>query len=63
MFESTKVRTIVQRLSGKSLLAVEVEWRGEPRQRPSPGKFVLTIPIRDPGQFLRQHRADAGAAL
>jgi hypothetical protein len=53
----------MQRLPRDSLLAAEVERRGEARQRPAPGTVVLAFPIRDPEQFLRQHSADARAPL
>jgi hypothetical protein len=56
---SGEVFTIMQRLPGETLPATEVEWGGEPRQRPPPRQFVLALPIRDPERFLRQHCADA----
>jgi len=53
----------MKRLPGETLPATEVEWGRESRQRPPPRQFVLALPIRDPEQFLRQHRADAGTTL
>lgn len=63
MLESTKVLAIMQRLPRDSLAAPEVEWRGEPRQRPSHRLAVLTFPIRVPEQFLRQQSANARPTL
>jgi hypothetical protein len=63
MLESTKVLAIMQRLPWDSLAAVEVERRREPRQRPAPRLAVLALPIRNPEQFLRQHRANARSPL